>query len=375
MSDLALKDLYQGFRDPETIKALLKQIADKAPGLKEPLKIMEVCGGHTHSIMKYGIHQALPDNIEFIHGPGCPVCVMPKERIDQAIALAQQPDVILTTLGDMIRVPGSKSSLAQARAQGADVRPLYDPMDAVKLAQENPDKTVIYFAIGFETTTPMTAVLVQMADQLGLTNLLLHVNHVLVPPAVHAVMADGQAKVNAFIGPSHVSVITGAKVYQPIVDAYQTPVVVSGFEPVDVLEAVLMLVEQKLADKAELEIQYTRAVTIDGNTGAQAMVDKYLAVRPEFRWRGLGNIPNSALGLSPDYPHLNAEIKFKDILPSEELDDHKACMCGDILKGLAKPTDCKVFGRGCTPQTPMGSCMVSSEGACHAHFKYGEVIL
>ncbi|WP_028110920.1 hydrogenase formation protein HypD [Ferrimonas futtsuensis] len=375
MSDLALKDLYQGFRDPETIKALLKQIADKAPGLKEPLRIMEVCGGHTHSIMKYGIHQALPENIEFIHGPGCPVCVMPKERIDQAIALAQMPDVILATLGDMIRVPGSKSTLAQARAQGADVRPLYDPMDAVKLAQENPDKTVIYFAIGFETTTPMTAVVVQMADQLGLPNLLLHVNHVLVPPAVHAVMADGQAKVNAFIGPSHVSVITGAKIYQPIVDAYNTPVVVSGFEPVDVLESVLMLVEQKLAGKAELEIQYSRAVTLDGNTGAQALVDKYLAVRPQFRWRGLGYIPDSSLGLSPDYPHLNAELKFKDQLPSEELDDHKACMCGNILKGLAKPTDCKVFGRGCTPQTPMGSCMVSSEGACHAHFKYGEVIL
>ncbi|SDI60629.1 Hydrogenase maturation protein HypD [Ferrimonas sediminum] len=375
MSELVLSDLYQGFRDPETIKALLKRIAELAPQLDEPLRIMEVCGGHTHSIMKYGIHQSLPDNIEFIHGPGCPVCVMPKERIDQAITLANQPNVILTTLGDMIRVPGSNSSLAQARAQGCDVRALYDPMDAVRLAQENPDKIVVFFAIGFETTSPMTAVLVQQIEQHNLHNLLLHVNHVLVPPAVHAVMADGQAKVNAFIGPSHVSVITGAKVYQPIVDAYQTPVVVSGFEPVDVLQSVLMLLEQMLAGEALLEIQYDRAVTLEGNHHAQALIEQYLTLRQEFRWRGLGNIPYSALELAPAYQHLNAESHFADVLPTEEINDHKACQCGDILKGLAKPSDCKVFGRGCTPETPMGSCMVSSEGACHAHYKYAGVIL
>ncbi|TKB54697.1 hydrogenase formation protein HypD [Ferrimonas aestuarii] len=375
MPELQLNDLYQGFRDPKAIKALLANIAERAQHLSEPLKIMEVCGGHTHSIMKYGLHQSLPDNIEFIHGPGCPVCIMPKERIDQAIALALQPEVILCTLGDMIRVPGSKSSLSQVRAQGADVRPLYDPMDAIKLAQEHPDKTVVYFAIGFETTTPMTAVLVQQIERLGLTNLLLHVNHVLVPPAVHAVMADGQAQVNAFIGPSHVSVITGAKIYQPIVDAYQTPVVVSGFEPVDILEGVLMLVEQKLADKAELEIQYRRAVDMDGNLQAQKMIDDTLAIRDKFRWRGLGNIPESALTLKAEFNHLNAELLFAEQLPTEELDDHKACLCGAILKGLAKPNDCKVFGRGCTPQSPMGSCMVSSEGACHAHYKYAGVQL
>ncbi|WP_298441552.1 hydrogenase formation protein HypD [uncultured Ferrimonas sp.] len=372
---LTLSQLFEGYRDPATIKNLLGQIAAIAPQLPQPLRIMEVCGGHTHSIMKFGLHQLLPDNIGFVHGPGCPVCVMPKERIDQAIVLAQQPNVILATLGDMIRVPGSNSSLAKLRGQGADVRALYDPLDCLTIAQDNPDKTVVFFAIGFETTTPMSAVLLQQAEALGLDNLLLHVNHVLVPPAIDAVMADGQATVNAFIGPSHVSVITGAKIYQAAVDNYRTPLVVTGFEPVDILEGVLMLVQQAINGEAKLEIQYQRSVSYDGNLKAQQLVNDCFDLVEQFRWRGLGDIPASALQLKPQYAHRNAELRFADVLPTEAVDDHKACMCGAILKGLKNPQDCKVFGRGCTPQTPMGSCMVSSEGACHAHYKYAGVIL
>ncbi|MGL5496571.1 MAG: hydrogenase formation protein HypD, partial [Aeromonas sobria] len=229
---LTLNDLFQGFRQPDVIRALAAQITELAKDLPEPLRVMEVCGGHTHTIMKYGLHQLLPASIEFVHGPGCPVCIMPKERIDQAIELARQPNVILVTLGDMIRVPGSKGTLAQQRAKGSDIRPVYDPLDALRIAKENPEKTVVFFAIGFETSTPMTAALLAAAEEQGVENLLFHINHVLVPPAIHAVMADGVAKVNAFIGPSHVSVITGADIYLPIVDRYQVPVVVSGFEPV-----------------------------------------------------------------------------------------------------------------------------------------------
>ncbi|MEA3455456.1 MAG: hydrogenase formation protein HypD, partial [Campylobacterota bacterium] len=234
MKELQLKDLYDGFRDPSVIRALAQTITKEAQNLKEPLKIMEVCGGHTHTIMKYGLKQLLPESIDFIHGPGCPVCIMPKERIDHAIALAQLEDIILLTLGDMIRVPGSKSSLAAERAKGCDIRALYTPMDAIRIAEENPDKKVIFFAIGFETTTPMTAAVLAQVEKRGITNLYFHINHVLVPPAVDAIMADGKAKINAFIGPAHVSVITGAKIYQILPERYHTPVAVSGFEPVDV---------------------------------------------------------------------------------------------------------------------------------------------
>jgi len=373
MSELELKDLYSGFRSPDTIKALAWAINEEAKKLKEPLKIMEVCGGHTHTIMKYGLKQLLPDNIDFIHGPGCPVCIMPKERIDHAIALAQIPNSILLTLGDMIRVPGSKSSLAVERANGYDIRALYSPLDAIKIAEENPDKKVIFFAIGFETTTPMTAAVLEQMERRGITNLFFHINHVLVPPAVDAIMADGQAKINAFIGPAHVSVITGAKIYVPLPDKYDTPVVVSGFEPVDVMQSILMIVKQKNKARAQMEIQYSRSVTLEGNTKAQEMINKFMKPRAHFRWRGIGDIPLSALELREAYAAYDAEKIFADILPTEPIDDHKLCICGTILKGLAKPNDCKVFGTACTPNTPMGSCMVSSEGACNAYYRYGEV--
>jgi hydrogenase expression/formation protein HypD len=331
---------------------------------------MEVCGGHTHTIMKYGLQQLLPENISFIHGPGCPVCIMPKERIDHAIALARMENTILVTLGDMIRVPGSETSLASERAAGGDIRPLYTPADALKIAKENPDKKVIFFAIGFETTTPMTAAVIKAAVEQKIANLFFHINHVLVPPAIDAIMADGRAQISAFIGPSHVSVIAGAKIYQTIPFAYRTPVVVSGFEPVDVLQGILMIVRQKVQKRAELEIEYTRSVTMEGNTKAQKLIETYLQLRPHFRWRGIGDIERSALELRPEFASLDAEHLFADLLPNEPIDDHKLCICGTILKGLAKPMECKVFGTACTPNTPLGSCMVSSEGACNAYYRY-----
>ena len=373
MSELQLKDLYSGFRDPDVIRALAQKITDEAKNLKEPLNIMEVCGGHTHTIMKYGLKQLLPKNIDFIHGPGCPVCIMPKERIDHAIALSGMENTILLTLGDMIRVPGSSSSLAVERANGGDIRALYSPLDAIKIALDNPDKKVVFFAIGFETTTPMTAALLEQVEKQSITNLYFHINHVLVPPAVDAIMADGQAKINAFIGPAHVSVISGAKIYEPLPKMYGAPVVVSGFEPIDVLESILMIVRQKNEARCKMEIQYSRSVTLEGNTKAQEMIAKFMEPREHFRWRGIGDIPDSALSLKEQYAMYDAEKIFADRLPTEPIDDHKLCICGTILKGLAKPNDCKVFGTACTPNTPMGSCMVSSEGACNAYYRYGEV--
>ncbi len=374
MSVLKLKDLYDGFRDPDTIRFLAKQIAQEALKLSEPLRIMEVCGGHTHTIMKYGLAQLLPKNISFIHGPGCPVCIMPKERIDHAIALAGMEDAILLSLGDMIRVPGSKTSLAKERSAGRDIRALYTPMDALKIAKENPDKKVIFFAVGFETTTPMTAAVIKLAIEQKIPNLFFHINHVLVPPAIDAIMEDKEAQINAFIGPSHVSVITGAKIYSPLASRYKTPVVVSGFEPVDVMQSILMIVRQKVQGRAEMEIEYTRSVTMEGNVRAQGIINTYLQPRKHFRWRGIGDIPDSALELRAEFSYLDAERLFTDILSTKPIDDNKLCICGSILKGLAKPMDCQVFGRACTPNTPLGSCMVSSEGACNAYYRYSGVL-
>ncbi|WP_050769082.1 hydrogenase formation protein HypD [Caminibacter mediatlanticus] len=370
MMNLTLKDLYTKFRDPKTINTLKELIYKEAKKLKEPLRVMEICGGHTHTIMKYGIKDLLPENITFIHGPGCPVCIMPKERIDHAITLAKQEGIILATLGDMIRVPGSNSSLAKVRAEGADVRPLHSTLDVLKIAKENPNKKVVFFAIGFETTTPMTAALMDRAFKEGIKNIYYHINHVLVPPPMRAILDSGEAKINAFIGPSHVSVITGAKVYKFLAEEYNTPVVVAGFEPVDVLESILMLVRQKINNESKVEIQYKRSVTWGGNIVAQKLIDKYLEVRNSFRWRGLGDIPKSALKLKDDFSEYDAEILYKDILPNEPIDDHKMCICGDILKGIASPLDCKVFGTACTPSNPLGSCMVSDEGACNAYYRY-----
>ena len=360
-------DLLKDFRNPELVKKLLRAIEKEHDGSN--LRIMEVCGGHTHAIMKFGLNKLLePLGIEFLHGPGCPVCVMPKERIDQAIALAQQPDVILTTYGDMMRVPGSKSSLIKERAAGRDVRMVYSPLDSVKIALENPDKKVVFFAIGFETTTPMTAGLMEVVRSQNIKNLLIHVNHVLVIPAMEAVMHESE--IEAFIGPGHVSAIIGGKAYKEFVEKYKVPVVISGFEPTDILESVLRIIKQKKEGRAEVEIQYTRAVSWEGNTKAQELMEKYFEVRESFRWRGLGDIPRSGLKLKDEYSEYDAEVIYDGILPKEPIDDHKLCICGEILKGKAKPTDCKIFGTACNPNNPIGACMVSSEGACAAYYKY-----
>jgi hydrogenase expression/formation protein HypD len=269
----------------------------------------------------------------------------------------------------MIRVPGSKSSLAKARAEGANVVPLHSTFDVLNIAKQNPDKRVVFFAIGFETTTPMTAALMERAFKEGVKNIYYHINHVLVPPPMRAIMDSGEARINAFIGPSHVSVIIGAKAYEFLTKDYNTPVVVAGFEPVDVMESILMLLKQKNEGRCEVEIQYKRATTWEGNVVAQKIIDKYMDVRDTFRWRGLGDIPNSALKLRDEYAEFDAE-KVWD-LPNEPIDDHKMCICGEILKGLKTPFDCKVFGTACTPENPLGSCMVSDEGACNAYYRYG----
>lgn len=365
-----MQDFINPYRDTKHIQALSKEINKEANNLNEKLYIMEVCGGHTHTLMKYGLKNLLDSkNIHFIHGPGCPVCIMPKSRISQAYTLAMMNDVILLTLGDMIKVPGVNGSLADARARGAMVRFIYSPFDCLQIAKDNPNKKVVYFAIGFETTTPMTAALLQRAISLGLQNLFLHVNHVLVPPPVRAILDDKRAKVNALIAPSHVSVISGSKIYAPIANDYKIPIVVSGFEPVDMLESILHIVKQKIARKHEVIMQYSRAVNVSGNLKAQKLVDAYFEVAPSFVWRGLGAIPNSSLQLKEEYREFDAQAHFN--LEEVEVSESKHCLCGEILKGLAVPKDCKVFGKACTPAKPMGSCMVSSEGACAAYYKYG----
>ena len=373
-------DYIDDFRRSSRISALAALILREVGRLVNimpknimPINIMEVCGGHTHTIMRFGLMQILPPEINFVHGPGCPVCIMPKERVDHAVALARDPGNILVTFGDMIRVPGSGGSLRDVRARGGDVRPVYSPLDALSVARENPRKRVVYFAIGFETTAPTTAALIMRAEAEGLKNLFFHINHVLVVPPVSAIM-EGGANIDAFIGPSHVSVITGARVYDEIAARFGTPVVVAGFEPVDVMDGVLRVIRQieeiKRGGAARVEIQYTRAVTIEGNARAAALVEKYFQVRDSFRWRGLGDIPQSALRLRPRYASMDAEEIFKDTLPCRPIDDHKRCICGSILRGAAKPPECPVFGSACTPENPLGACMVSSEGACAAYHKY-----
>lgn len=360
-------DFLDEFRNPEHILALAKQIEKE---IKSPIRVMEVCGGHTHTIMKYGLTQILPPLVEFVHGPGCPVCVMPKERIDQAIALANVDGVILATLGDMIRVPGSKSTLQKERSKGADIKALYSPLDVIKIAKENPDKKIIFFAIGFETTTPMSASVIDMVVKQNIKNVYFHINHVLIPEILDFLLKDKDTNIDAFLGPSHVSVITGSDVFRPIIEDFHKRVVVTGFEPSDVLEAILMLVRQVNENRYEVQNQYLRAVTPKGNTKAQELIYTYMQKRQSFRWRGLGEVPNSALRLKDEFSYLDAEKIYADILPKEHKDDNKNCICGDILKGHAKPPECKVFAKACTPQNPQGSCMVSSEGACAAYYKY-----
>ncbi|WP_368030949.1 hydrogenase formation protein HypD [Arcobacter sp. s6] len=370
---LQLKDLYDGFRDAKVIKAYKKIIDDDLKDYDGIINIMEVCGGHTHTIMKYGIPQLINKKINFIHGPGCPVCVMPKERIDSAYELSLQEDVILVTLGDMIKVPGSKGSLQNARSKGADVRFVYSPMECIKIANENPNKTVVFFAIGFETTTPMTCALLEQVIKHDITNILFHINHITVPEVMRVLVQSSDCKIDAFLGPSHVSVISGSKIYEEFPRDYNKPVVVSGFEPVDVMQSLYMIVKQFVEKRSDLEIEYKRLVSYDGNLKAQDLINKYFKKVP-FKFRGIGEVEDSGYELKDEFDKYNAKIVYKEILPTKEVKDNKACRCPDILKGVAKPHDCKIFGTLCTPTNPIGSCMVSSEGACSAYYKYGNLL-
>jgi len=371
--ELQLKDLYDGFRDAKTIKAFKQIIDEDLKDYDGTINIMEVCGGHTHTIMKYGIPQLLNKKINFIHGPGCPVCVMPKDRIDSAYALSLQKDLILVTLGDMIKVPGSKGSLQKARSEGADVRFVYSPMDCLKIADENKDKIVVFFAIGFETTTPMTCALMEQVIKQDIKNVLFHINHITVPEVMQVLVEDENCKIDAFLGPSHVSVISGSKIYEEFPLSYNKPVVVSGFEPVDVMQSISMIVKQFKEKRANLEIEYKRVVSYEGNLKAQELINKYFKKVP-FKFRGIGEVENSGYELKDEFDKYNAKIVYKDILPTQEVKENKACKCPEILKGVAKPTDCKIFGNICTPTNPIGSCMVSSEGACSAYYKYGNLL-
>lgn len=371
--ELQLKDLYDGFRDAKTIKAFKQIIDEDLKDYDGTINIMEVCGGHTHTIMKYGIPQLINKKINFIHGPGCPVCVMPKDRIDSAYALSLQENVILVTLGDMIKVPGSNGSLQKARSEGADVRFVYSPMDCLKIADENKDKIVVFFAIGFETTTPMTCALMEQVIKQDIKNVLFHINHITVPEVMQVLVEDENCKIDAFLGPSHVSVISGSKIYEEFPLSYNKPVVVSGFEPVDVMQSISMIVKQFKEKRSDLEIEYKRLVSYEGNLKAQELINKYFKKVP-FKFRGIGEVENSGYELKDEFDKYNAKIVYKDILPTQEVKENKACKCPEILKGVAKPTDCKIFGNVCTPTNPIGSCMVSSEGACSAYYKYGNLL-
>jgi len=363
------------FRDGKTASRLARRIREAVqPGQRYHL--MEFCGGHTHAIYRYGVQDLLPDEVRMIHGPGCPVCVLPIGRLDMALALAARPDVILCSYGDMLRVPGSGGkSLLKARGQGSDIRMVYSAADALELARQQPDREVVFFAIGFETTTPPTAVAIRTAFAEGLANFSVLCNHVLTPAAVVNILDSPEARevgnvpIDGFLGPAHVSIVIGTEAYERFAQGYHKPVVISGFEPLDVMQSILMLVEQINDGRAEVENQYIRAVTRRGNVKAQQIVAEVFETRSEFEWRGLGVVPDSALQIREKFAAFDAERRFPLLYVS--VADNRACACGSILRGVAEPTDCKLFARTCTPESPMGSCMVSSEGACAAYYQYG----
>jgi len=363
------------YRDGKLARQIAGEIVQEARS-DRTYHLMEFCGGHTHAIFRYGIPDLLPENVRMVHGPGCPVCVLPIGRIDNAIQLARDEGVTLCTYGDMLRVPGSdRSSLLKAKAQGADIRMVYSSADALKIAQENPDKAVIFFAIGFETTTPPTAVALKQAQALDLENFFVFCNHVLTPSAISNILESPQVRqlgtvpLDGFIGPAHVSTIIGSHPYEYFAEEYQRPVVIAGFEPLDVLQAIRMLVRQLNEGRAEVENEFSRAVTREGNLKAQRLVAECFELRRIFEWRGLGMVPYSGLQIKKEFAAWDAERHFD--IPQLKVSDNKACECGAILRGMKKPQDCKLFGTVCTPENPMGSCMVSSEGACAAYYSYG----
>ncbi len=359
------------YRRPEDIRHLTAEIERLARGRE--IKVMEVCGGHTHAIYKHGLQDLLPPNVELVHGPGCPVCVIPMGRLDDAMAIARTPGVIFTTFGDMMRVPSSRGSLLDAKAEGADVRFVYSPLDALRLARETPDQHVVFFAVGFETTAPSTAATLLRAREEGIENFSVFCNHVTIVPAIKAILDSPGMQLDGFIGPGHVCTIIGLAPFQFIASDYRRPIVVSGFEPADVLQSVVMLLEQLKLGEARVENQYARVVRPAGNRRAMEILLETMELRPYFEWRGLGFINHSALKLRPEFEAWDAEARFA--VPGVRVTDPKACQCGEVLKGVLKPWQCRVFGSACTPETPIGSCMVSPEGACAAYFNYGRYSL
>ncbi len=356
------------FRDAGLGRVLSGEIlAAVEPG--RHYKVMEVCGGHTHSIYKYGVDDLLPANVELVHGPGCPVCVIPMGRVDDGIALAHEPGVIFTCFGDMMRVPGSRGTLLEAKAEGADVRMVYSPLDALRIAKANPDREVVFFAIGFETTAPSTALTLMRAKAEGVRNFSVMCNHVTIVPPLRALLESPDLRLDGFIGPGHVSTVVGARPFQFIPAQYGKPCVIAGFEPLDILHAIHMILRQLSEGRAEVENQYTRVVPFEGNTKALQVMAEVFELRPHFEWRGLGFISQSGLKLSDAYAGLDAERRFS--VPGVRVADPKACQCGEVLKGVIKPWECKVFGTACRPERPIGTCMVSSEGACAAYYNYG----
>ncbi len=354
----------QEYRDP----ALAREYAETLARITtRPWTLMEVCGGQTHAIVKYGLNEMLPQAIELVHGPGCPVCVTPVEQIDRACAIAARPEVIFCSFGDMLRVPGTTTDLLRVKAAGGDVRVVYSPLDAVKLAQANPEREVVFVAVGFETTAPANAMAVYQASALGVRNFSVLISHVLVPPAMEAILGSPRCRVNGFLAAGHVCVIMGLEEYYPISARYHVPIVATGFEPLDLLQGILMCVKQLEEGRAEVENQYSRAVRDEGNVPAQELMKRVFEVTPR-KWRGIGEIPASGLGLRPEYRELDAELRFgvSDVRAEEDPE----CHSGLVLQGLEKPMECPMFGTRCTPDNPLGATMVSGEGACAAYYRY-----
>ncbi|MGZ3519922.1 MAG: hydrogenase formation protein HypD [Vulcanimicrobiaceae bacterium] len=355
------------FRDPQLIGNVVREIERRVDPTRH-YRIMEVCGGHTHAIYRHGLSDLLPENVELIHGPGCPVCVLPMGRVDDGLAIAQRPGVVLAAFGDMMRVPGTRGTPLELKAKGVDIRMVYSPLDALRIAERAPETHVCFFAIGFETTAPSTALTLMRAKTLGLRNFSVFCNHVTIVPAIRAILDSPDMRLDAFVGPGHVSTVTGCRPYEFIARDYGKPVVISGFEPLDILESVLMILRQLRAGEARVENQYRRIVPWEGNMPALRAMAEVFELRPYFEWRGLGFISQSALKLSKAYARWDAEVQFE--VPGVRVTDPKAAQCGEVLKGVLKPPQCKLFGKECNPEHPVGALMVSSEGACAAYHRY-----
>jgi hydrogenase expression/formation protein HypD len=355
------------FRDPQLITNVKEEI-ERTIDPDRHYRIMEVCGGHTHAIYRHGLKDVLPPNLELIHGPGCPVCVLPMGRVDDGLSIAQQPGVVMTAFGDMMRVPGTHGTPLELKARGADIRMVYSPLDALRIAQNEPDKHVSFFAIGFETTAPSTALTILRAKALDVRNFSVFCNHVTILPAIRAILDSPDMRLDGFVGPGHVSTVTGCRPYEFIAHNYAKPVVISGFEPLDILESILMILRQLRAGEAKVENQYRRIVPWEGNIPALRAMAEVFELRPYFEWRGLGFISQSALKIATAYAPWDSEVQFE--VPGVRVTDPKAAQCGEVLKGVLKPPQCKLFGKECSPEHPIGALMVSSEGACAAYYRY-----